>query len=914
MALICCVLALPGQAQQPYWQQQADFSINVSLNEATNTLKGFETINYTNRSPDTLNFIWFHLWPNGYKNDRTAFSEQLLKNGRTDFYFSAPKDKGYINQLNFMVDNIAAVIEPSADIDVVKLVLPKPLLPKATVVISTPFNVQLPAYVSRSGHTNGDYQVTQWYPKPAVYDALGWHPMPYLDQGEFYSEFGKFDVQITVPANYVVAATGILQPETQGEALGVSQKAGALKTVHYIQDKVHDFAWFASENYFEDRDTLRLPSGKVVEVASYYKKGSKGWNKTLGYLKNGLRFYSNALGDYPYETATIVQGPDNVTSGGMEYPTITLITTADTGRALDATIVHEAGHNWFYGALASNERTHPWMDEGMNTFYQKQYEAGKYGAKSALYQAVSGLAGKVPNNEVALFLHSLQKLEKDAPIDQPSTAFSENNYQLSVYEKASAWMQQLKDTLGADVFNTAMKDYYAQWQFKHPYPADFKRSIESSTKKDLTVLFARLYKTDRLKKPLYKKQLKLSGLFNLRETDKYNYINIAPVIGFNRNDKVMIGGMVHNYQLPLNRLNFIAGAMYATGSGKVNSFSRVSYNVTHRLYDVEVALSHLNVSKSAFTFNNNTIYPRVARLVPSVKLTLYKPDPGYDKRLTLAFKSFILGENNLDFRTVITGSDTTDEVGLKKNNSLINRLAIGYSDSRTLYPHSVALVTDQGKNFIRAGLTAKAFFNYADNKTGLDIRLFAGKFFYLGSKTITNQIAVDRYLFNMTGPKGNEDYTYSDYFIGRNDFTGYASQQIMERDGFFKVRTDLLSNKIGKTDNWLISMNLVTDIPASLNPLQVLPVKIPLKLFADVGTYAGAWEVNAGTGRFLYDAGIQVAILNSFINIYIPLIYSKVYSNYFKSTITEKRFLKNISFSIDLQKLDLKRVIPGSPF
>ncbi|HSU50106.1 MAG TPA: hypothetical protein VLJ41_05935, partial [Segetibacter sp.] len=160
---------------------------------------------------------------------------------------------------------------------------------------------------------------------------------------------------------------------------------------------------------------------------------------------------------------------------------------------------------------------------------------------------------------------------------------------------------------------------------------------------------------------------------------------------------------------------------------------------------------------------------------------------------------------------------------------------------------------------------------------------------------------------------GNEDYTYSNYFVGRNEFEGGRGQQIMERDGFFKVNTSLLSNKIGKTDDWLISANLSSGLPNNINPLSILPIKIPLKIFADIGTYAEAWKENPASGRFIYDAGIQIPILHSLIDIYKPLIYSKVYSNYYKSTITEKRFLKTIAFTININKLSPQQIFKELP-
>ena len=219
LLLFAACIAFTGGAQT-YWQQQTAYTIDVTLNEKEKTLDGFEKITYINNSPDTLRFIWFHVWPNAYKNDRTAFSDQLLENGNTAFYFANKEQRGYINRLDFKVDGTTAKTEDHPQhIDIIKVVLPKPLAPKAQVSISTAFHVKLPFNFSRGGFYGESFQVTQWYPKPAVYDKNGWHPMPYLDQGEFYSEFGGYDVRITVPKNYVVAATGELQNEEEKQWL-----------------------------------------------------------------------------------------------------------------------------------------------------------------------------------------------------------------------------------------------------------------------------------------------------------------------------------------------------------------------------------------------------------------------------------------------------------------------------------------------------------------------------------------------------------------------------------------------------------------------------------------------------------------------------------------------------------------------
>ena len=502
----------------------------MSLNDKDHSLDAFETIEYINHSPDTLKILWFHLWPNAYKNDRTAFSEQMLKERRLDFYFSKPADKGYVNQLNFAADNhAAAFVTDSSLIDVVKVLLPKPLAPGSRTIITTPFKVKLPYNFSRGGHIGNNYQVAQWFPKPAIYDRNGWHPMPYLDQGEYYSDFGKYDVQITAPSAYEVAATGILQDaETlrQLKSTGRHIAEGKTKTWHFLQDSIHDFAWFASKEFVAHYDTVQLPSGKVVEVSAFYRAKSRGWDASLKYAKSGLRKYSEWLGEYPYTTATVVQGSRNLTSGGMEYPTITLITTQSTGAELDATIVHEIGHNWFEAALATNEREHPWMDEGMNTYYQKRYEDEKYKRNTQR----KGLFKKTPDQEEDILFRTIAKIVKDQPIETTSEKFTTDNYGLVVYYKTSEWMRKLENDLGREAFDKVMHIYYSQWKYKHPAPEDFKTLFENNSSKNVESNFAQLHNTGFIY-PSQKKTIKPTVLFNLRNTDKYNYISFAPGIG-----------------------------------------------------------------------------------------------------------------------------------------------------------------------------------------------------------------------------------------------------------------------------------------------------------------------------------------------------------------------------------------------
>jgi hypothetical protein len=959
------------------WQQRVNHTIDVRLDDREHTLQGFEQMEYFNQSPDTLRFIWFHLWPNAYKNDKSAFSEQLLGNGKTHFYFSEESQRGYINQLDFKVNNQSVVTQDSAGYaDMIKVLLPQPLAPGGKINITTPFHVKLPAIFSRMGHSGRYYQLTQWFPKPAVYDQQGWHVMPYLDQGEFYSEFGDYEVRISVPKNYVVAATGNLQeafekafrdslinltakglntrkgyvitdkqeikkvrkkayakkdtsqkaatvkavPNNPKNTVGSKTVAGKTpapkdtgfatvpyKTITFKQSNVHDFAWYADPHFIIQHDTLQL-NGRTIDCYSYSKTQRFNWANAARYAKQAIRFYSKHVGPYPYDVISVVEGMG--TGGGMEYPTITDI-QADSA-TLETTIVHEVGHNWFYGILASNERQHPWMDEGMNTYYEYRYERAMHQRQSLLdtEELPAFLNNKLPAKMEDLVIHTAERLHKMPAIDSAAPGYTELMYGMAVYFKAAQWMDTLEKRLGTATFDKAMQQYYADWKFRHPTTTDFVQSIEQSTGSNLSQWKAGLYQPRT--PPRIHKRTAITGLFSLKNTDSINYISLAPAIGINYYDKLMLGVMVHNYQLPLNRFQFLAIPMYAIGSKKLNVFGRVSHNTWTKRSWLEVSGSIAKYTADNFiTDQKEKLSQQVLRLVPSVKYTLYNKDARSTQRWILQARSFILREDQLDFRTITTPNGDENTVTTVADTRVVNQLKITTADVRVLYPYQLNLTIDQGKDFIRAGFTGDYFFNYRSGKGGIEARVFAGKFFYTTSKTFIKQFETDRYHLNMSGPKGDEDYTYSDYFIGRNEFEGWTSQQIMRRDGFFKVRTDLLGNKIGKTDDWLVAMNFSGDIPAKYNPLQVLPIKIPLKFFVDFGTYADAWKENPATGRFLYDAGLQLPLFNSLVNVYVPLLYSKVYRDYFKSTLGDKRFLKTISFSIDIQQLQLHKITKG---
>jgi hypothetical protein len=273
-----------------------------------------------------------------------------------------------------------------------------------------------------------------------------------------------------------------------------------------------------------------------------------------------------------------------------------------------------------------------------------------------------------------------------------------------------------------------------------------------------------------------------------------------------------------------------------------------------------------------------------------------------------------MGEERLDFREEIIGGDTVDVVGKLQTQTQFLQLKFGWENLRALYPFRVQADATVAKDFTRVGVTTHYFFNYPKAGEGLRLRAFLGAFFYYQQPSITKQFELERYHLNLTGANGQEDYTYSNYFVERNAFEGLGSQQIMMRDGGFKVRTDLLSSKVGKTDRWLAAINLTTTIPDQINPLTLLPFRIPLRAFVDIGSFAESWDANAETGRILFDAGLQVSLFKESLHIYIPILYSPVFRDYINSTLTEQKFWKKISFSIDIHDFRLKQWIPAIPF
>ncbi|MFN4123739.1 MAG: M1 family metallopeptidase [Flavobacteriales bacterium] len=490
---------LHAQKTTTYWQQRVDHVIEVKLDTARKMLLGETGILYHNNSPDALNKIYFHLYPNAYSSHETAFGKQLNRQGNASLYFAKEEQKGYMDSLNFTVNGkpVSYIIDPKNP-DICYISLEKVLLPGQKLQILTSFRVKIPdCRFSRLGQCGNSYQITQWYPKPAVYDKDGWHPMPYLNFGEYYNQFGFYHVEITVPEGFGLGATG---RRISGNHLRTISGESSWKTLVFEQDSVTDFAWFCDTEFDFITETDQLGNAHSYR-AEVFHRNRPGWENAPGMIREAVQAYSSWVGPYPFAHATVVDGA--ITAGaGMEYPMITVIAHSEDQSSMDQVIAHEVGHNWFQMMLASNERRYPYLDEGLNSFYDNRYMRARYPDAGISIGGLPKWLSKnlqidqlTLHNQYHYFYNVFARLNQDVPCNLPAERYSEINGGLIVYGKTAMALRNLQGWLGEQAFDRAMQQYFKEWSFKHPGPDDFRKSITQSTGQSLDWFFDDLLQT-----------------------------------------------------------------------------------------------------------------------------------------------------------------------------------------------------------------------------------------------------------------------------------------------------------------------------------------------------------------------------------------------------------------------------------
>lgn len=495
-----------GSPGPDYWQQTADYQIDVALDTATNRVTGTETITYTNRSPESLERLWVQLEQNYFKPGSQG-AAAVPADARFGGFFP---EAGYdLSNLRLRRDGRTVTPDTLVDGTRMRVSLDEPLASGDSLQLSFDFSYTLPKDgADRHGWMEVDqgtvYQFAQWYPRMYVYDDVhGWNPLPYLGQGEYYLEYGTFNVNITVPRNMVVAATGRLQnpdevlTETLRERLQKarnssetvmiidSTEVGAPDTRpsgedrltwQYEADRVRDFAWSTSSAFIWDAATAKAGNESVLAQSFYPKEGlgtdeKPGWEQSTEFVQHSVEFYSEFVAPYPYPNAINVAGR----VGGMEYPQIMFCDVTSRGRSLFQVTDHEFGHTWFPMVVGSDERRWAWMDEGLNTF-MNQYSALDYYGK-----------GRVPPEKVMAGLAKYVTKQMGSPMgDQPIMTYADrvrdNALGYLAYMKPGYGLMLLRQyVIGPRRFDSAFKAFFDRWAYKHPKPADFFRTIEEVT-------------------------------------------------------------------------------------------------------------------------------------------------------------------------------------------------------------------------------------------------------------------------------------------------------------------------------------------------------------------------------------------------------------------------------------------------
>jgi len=506
-----------GAPGSRYWQQRADYVIDVELDDQNQRIIGKETVTYKNQSPDTLNYIWLQI-------DQNIFAKDSL----TQKTLTAPELKDVpLNRIEQLVArqydgrvNITSVrdakgnnLKNTTNETMMRIDLPTPLAPNGTFVFSVDWNYAINdqrAYGGRTGYEffpqdgNYLYEIAQWFPRLAAYnDVSGWQHKQYLGSGEFTLEFGDYLVRITAPNDHVVASTGVLQnpaqvltrtqiqrlkqAETVREPIKIITQAEATtneaskptgkKTWIFKGDNVRDFAFATSRKFIWDAQGHNVEGNKVMAMSYYPKEGNPLWEQySTQAIIHTLNVYSRYSFTYPYPIAISVNGP----VGGMEYPMICFngprpqpdgTYSAATKYGLISVVIHEVGHNYFPMIVNSDERQWTWMDEGLNTFLQYLAEAEwekNYPSRRGEPQFIADYM--LSENQVPIMTNSESVLQ-----------FGNN-----AYGKPATALNVLRETvMGRDLFDFAFKQYSQRWKFKRPMPADFFRTMEDASGVDL---------------------------------------------------------------------------------------------------------------------------------------------------------------------------------------------------------------------------------------------------------------------------------------------------------------------------------------------------------------------------------------------------------------------------------------------
>ena len=499
------VLALattPSLAAAPLTRPIASYQISCRLDDQKKVVEGTELLTWTNTTSKPAATLQFHLYLNAFRNTLSTFWRESGGEHRGN---RLPESWGSIELTRMTLadgtDLLPALtyIAPDDgnpdDRTSAEVQLPRAVRPGETVSVSIDFRSRLPRVSTRTGWKGDFFFVAQWFPKIAVFEEDGWNCHQFHASSEFFADFGDYDVSIDVPARYrgKVGATGVKVEERN--------LPGERVLYRFRQPSVHDFAWTADPNYLVIHDLFREPGVADTQIHLFLQPEHRG--QAVRYLKaakTAIAGYGRVLGPYPYSTLTVVDPPWGARgAGGMEYPTLITGGTYRTAPALvqspESVTVHEFGHQYFYGLLASNEFEEPWLDEGFNSYMEDRVVAAEYGSNRPV---LSVFGWRVPINvPKKLPLDESRRYFEVATADtlaSPAWKFqTRTNYGSHVYSKTALAMATLERLIGTEKMNRSLRLYADRWRFRHPTTQDWIAAVNDATGGDWRWFFDRTF-------------------------------------------------------------------------------------------------------------------------------------------------------------------------------------------------------------------------------------------------------------------------------------------------------------------------------------------------------------------------------------------------------------------------------------
>jgi peptidase M1-like protein len=491
--------------------RNASYAITARLDPASRTIRGDEILTWRNTAATSATTLQFHLYYNAWRNTRSTWMRER-RLGRSDpaRVRRPPEDWGWIDVTSVRVIGGGAPSDLTSrmrfiapddgnpdDRTVLEVPLERAVAPGETINVQIAWSSHVPRTFARTGAIGDFYFIAQWFPKIGVLQDTGWNCHQFHSATEFFADFGVYDVRLTVPKGWIVGATGV-ERDTRDEADGTT-------THHYYQADVHDFAWTTSPDYIEKRARFEHPALPAVEMRLLLQPEHEGQaERHFEATRAALKYYGEWFGAYPYGHVTIVDPAWQSQAGGMEYPTLftagTRWLTPSGVTVPEGVTVHEAGHQFWFGIVASNEFEDAWMDEGLNTFSTarviEQAYTPNYYSKRYFGDFIPWVFRDVPLSRATDGdrLGAFRPVATSDAQATPTWRYWPGSASAITYDKTALWLHTLERMLGWDTLQRIMSTYYSRYAFKHPRPSDFFAVANEVSGRDLTWFFDQVYR------------------------------------------------------------------------------------------------------------------------------------------------------------------------------------------------------------------------------------------------------------------------------------------------------------------------------------------------------------------------------------------------------------------------------------